>query len=755
MATYTTPSGATVNDSGTLISQAPTPAPSDTGTGSYTIQKGDTLSAISAQYGESMQNLLKDNPNIKNPNLIQVGQAIQIGKKYLDFFNANKKTQAPDTGGQARQDVQNYQQQNPPPTPTTTPNVAAYFQTPQFLQSLQELQQIMSPQQTTQDIMDQMSKIQGEQATLSQEQLQSMNLNTIMSGTTDDIRNEVAKAGGQATESQVQALATTRNNVLLKQASYLQNQMDYQQSLIANDTNLLQFEKDMASTQFSNNSALANMILTNQQNVQQAAIDKYNNIIKNGGGYTTLANSLMAADPTGQQLKYASYLLGANLSDPVWLAQADQYNAAKVQLEQAKATQAVYNYQRSGGNTATGNYGTATTTISNLIGVNPNTPLSQVNPSNLAFALMKNEGSSLPGVVNNPGNIKYVGLPGQIDSGVQARDGGTFASYATPQAGQKAILADIQGADQNQTLGSFVDKYTNTAPRAVGTTGYSYIEPSIPGYSSQSIVGGMTQAAIDQAAIQYATSGTLPTGARSSTGTGLAIASAVKNRAAELNFGGNLSANKAQLTALNDSLKTQTDYLTNTQRALTGADNSFNQIISKFQAAGINDKSMPIANVLSNLAKYGLGNSDVPAFKAGLAELGNEYQQVFSRGGSVTDTVRKTANDIIDGNISLNDLQKVNNELQSQGQIVVGSAQMEVNKITNQISNIVGGKPPVTKGNMSDNDFVNKALSNQGISYNQALGSIPSGKVGVIDNSTGQIGSVLPSEFDPSLYTKL
>ncbi len=45
---------------------------------SYTVKKGDTLSAIAKQYGTTYQEIAKQN-GISNPNLIQVGQQLKIG----------------------------------------------------------------------------------------------------------------------------------------------------------------------------------------------------------------------------------------------------------------------------------------------------------------------------------------------------------------------------------------------------------------------------------------------------------------------------------------------------------------------------------------------------------------------------------------------------------------------------------------------------------------------------------------------------
>ena len=56
--------------------EVPTPTPANTIT--YTVKRGDTLSAIARRYNTSVASIVALNPIIKNPNLIYPGQKFII-----------------------------------------------------------------------------------------------------------------------------------------------------------------------------------------------------------------------------------------------------------------------------------------------------------------------------------------------------------------------------------------------------------------------------------------------------------------------------------------------------------------------------------------------------------------------------------------------------------------------------------------------------------------------------------------------------
>ncbi len=60
-----------------------------------------------------------------------------------------------------------------------------------------------------------------------------------------------------------------------------------------------------------------------------------------------------------------------------------------------------------------------------------------------------------------------------------------------------------------------------------------------------------------------------------------------------------------------------------------------------------------------------------------------------------------------------------------------------------------------SKGTMSNTEWVNIALTRAGMSYQDAVAKVPAGKMGVIDNASGQFGYIDPTEYNTKQYTQI
>jgi len=115
-----------------------------------------------------------------------------------------------------------------------------------------------------------------------------MNIKNVMAGTEDDVRTEITKAGGFATESQVQGLVYARNKGLVKQAQFLQDQKDSAQGQLDTLVGLDEKQKSLAQTRFDTMLNLDTKIADHEQLVHQNAVDQYNKTVDEIG-YNGLA----------------------------------------------------------------------------------------------------------------------------------------------------------------------------------------------------------------------------------------------------------------------------------------------------------------------------------------------------------------------------------------------------------------------------------------------------------------------------------
>lgn len=127
---------------------------------------------------------------------------------------------------------------------------------------------------------------------------QLMNMKNVIDGTEDDIRNEVTKAGGFATDSQVLAMTNARNKTMIQNYNnLLQTRSDALQQ-VATLSNLSAQDRTYASQQIDRQlnfdqaqETFATKALENAQSSIQKSIDNY-------GAASVLKQALATGDPT-------------------------------------------------------------------------------------------------------------------------------------------------------------------------------------------------------------------------------------------------------------------------------------------------------------------------------------------------------------------------------------------------------------------------------------------------------------------------
>lgn len=161
-------------------------------------------------------------------------------------------------------------------------------------------------------------------------------------------------------------------------------------------------------------------------------------------------------------------------------------------------------------------------------------------------------------------------------------------------------------------------------------------------------------------------------------------------------FQGNTPTGKSDIA----SLTTQQSYLDTTTRAYQTATSNLGTLQTFMQQNGINDANVPIINQIQNKIKGKvLDPGVVAAFTSSLEGLRAEYAQVLSRGGSVTDTERKTANALIPDNLNPQQLKTVTNQLSLEGQNAVNESQKQVDTIKGRLSGQTQSSPSSSSDN--------------------------------------------------------
>lgn len=172
--------------------------------------------------------------------------------------------------------------------------------------------------------------------------LQAANLQNVMNGTRDDIRAEISKAGGFATESQIEGLVTTRNRDLLKQYNNLELQKQTMQNQMQLQVGLANADHQYAMDKFDNLTKTSTLY----KGLYDNATNQIDKLIQNVG-YSGLAAAYNNDPGTLAMVERHLSMPQGTLSDPQKLASLETYRQKTLNLSNARFG-ALYGYSPTG-----------------------------------------------------------------------------------------------------------------------------------------------------------------------------------------------------------------------------------------------------------------------------------------------------------------------------------------------------------------------------------------------------------------------
>lgn len=258
-----------------------------------------------------------------------------IAQKYQQTFNTLQSSgvPAPTTPGAGAATVQ---QATPPPQPAPpdTGKIDNLFQTNDGVtQLMQQFQQYFSPQNQQQSLeQDYQSMIKD--SGIEGLNTQLMNTKNIIDGTEQDIRNEITKAGGFATESQVQALTNARNKTQIQNYNNLLNQKQSIQDQVNTMIGLDEKDRAAATDRLDKQMGVSMQLAQMQDTMNRNAQETMSKNIQLSGPSALYQKALDTGDP--QAIQRINQIMGPGY---------DLASAAAAEQKAQTATQTKENLQ--------------------------------------------------------------------------------------------------------------------------------------------------------------------------------------------------------------------------------------------------------------------------------------------------------------------------------------------------------------------------------------------------------------------------
>jgi hypothetical protein len=386
---------------------------------------------------------------------------------------------------------------------------------------------------------------------------------------------------------------------------------------------------------------------------------------------------------------------------------------------------------------------TATSTAMGIpetdLGVPTSQAVDQYGLGNIVAGLIAQEGGSPKGVENNPGNIKFVGLPGQVDSGVKATDGGTFASYATKEDGIRAVGELVVKAG-DKPLQDFIASYKGVSPDAI----------KLESPKSGSI---LSATGISTPVFNYLTGGTATMSRMSA-----AQRNQIMNQATEfLNKNGiDISTFQSQYKAYNDVLSANIQRANKTkimESELIGTIDNLKGVVKDADLG-----SVSAANVAKVLLGEQVNDPLATQYAFHFQQLQNELAGYFaaSQGKNSPDVIdNKDAADAIAKGMATGSLDGLRTSIENSTSKMGSVLQKSVDSSRKDVWDLFGVGDKYQTQFDKDSSQVNKVLSSKGINYNDFVSKAPTGSIPVIKKDTGEVGYIPVEEYVASIYTRI
>lgn len=155
----------------------------------------------------------------------------------------------------------------------------------QLLKDAAEYNSVANQQKTLTDTYKDLTKELGIPAL----NTQLMNMKKVIDGTEDDLRSEITKAGGFATESQVQALTSARNKTLIQNYNNLLNVKNQSMDTLNTMLGLAEKDRSLAQQSILQKMQINQQLYEYQQKMKTNALSMYDNIVSKVGYQGLLA----------------------------------------------------------------------------------------------------------------------------------------------------------------------------------------------------------------------------------------------------------------------------------------------------------------------------------------------------------------------------------------------------------------------------------------------------------------------------------